>query len=220
MTDFTSEDDLNTFEGWLKYQAVDPATLTADDLKQWRLIFDENQKSKDPKMGLLKLKARPGEKLYAVAVRDGDNLWLVLWVRRNRKGEFFVMVPRTKKGWDPHTSYHSDGTFHIKSFDHKLSVQKRQPLTGDFRGTEHLGAYAGYGPKSVGAICESSAFSGVVEVPSGILGAKDGLIIVDLVEPDHEPITWPFKEIKHQIFKDDVPWIVIRVGTQQIPAAQ
>jgi hypothetical protein len=170
-------------------------------------------------MGLMKLKTRPGERLYAVAVREGGNLWLVLWVRRNAKGEFFVMVPRAKKDWDPHTSYHQDGTFHSKSFDHKLTVQKRQPLTGQFHGAEHLGAYSGYGPKTVGAICDPAAFSGFVEVPPGILGPKDGLIIVDLVEPDQEPISWPFKEIARQTFKDDVPWIVIRVGTQEAPVA-
>jgi hypothetical protein len=220
MSEFISEDDLTTFEGWLKYQAVDPATLTSDELKQWREAFEEGQKNKKgPKMGLLKIKARPGERLYAVAVRDDGNLWLVLWVRRNRKGEFFVMVPRAKSGWDPHNSYHLDGTFHVKSFGQKLEVQQRQPLTGDFHGKEHLGAYKGYGPKSVGAICDRSAFAGVVEVPSGILGPTHGSIVVDLVEPDHEPISWPFKEVVRETFKDDVPWIVIRVGTEISAAA-
>jgi len=217
VSDFISEDDLNTFEGWLKYQVVDPATLTPDELKQWREAFEEGQKNKDSKMGLMKLKARPDEKLYGVAVHDDGKLWLVLWVRRNRKGEFFVMVPRAKSGWDPHNSYHLDGTFHAKSFGHKLEVQQRQPLTGNFRDTEHLGAYGGYGPKTVGAICDPSAFAGVVKVPPGILGPKDGTIVVDLVEPDHEPRCWPFKEVVRQTFKDDVPWIVIRIGSE-IPA--
>ena len=36
---------------------------------------------------------------------------------------------------------------------------KRQPLTGKFHDKEHLGAYAGYGPKTVGAICDPSAFA-------------------------------------------------------------
>ena len=53
-----------------------------------------------------------------------------------------------------------------------------------FRGTESLGAIAGYGPKSVGAICDLTAFPGVVEIASGVLGPRDGQITVDLVEPD------------------------------------
>jgi hypothetical protein len=156
---------------------------------------------------------------YGVAVRDDGNLWLVLWIRRNSKGEFFVMVPRAKSEWDPHNSYHLDGTFHAKSFGHKLQVEQRQRLDGNFRGTEHLGAYGGYGPKTVGAICDPSAFAGVVEAPSGILGPSHGSIVVDLVEPNHEPISWPLKEIVRETFKDDVPWIVIRVGTH-IPVAE
>ena len=36
MGDFISEDNLLTFEGFLKYQAVDPAMLTPDELAMWR----------------------------------------------------------------------------------------------------------------------------------------------------------------------------------------
>ena len=218
MSEFISEDDLNTFEGWLKYQAVDPATLTPAELKQWGSWFDEGQSSKDPKMGLLKLKGRPGERLYGVAVREDGNLWLVLWVRRNRKGEFFVMVPRAKTGWDPHNSYHFDGTFHAKSFGHKLQVEQRQPLTGNFRGAEHLGAYGGYGPKTVGAVCDPKAFAGGFVLPPGILGPRDGMVVVDLVEPTHKPITWPGTLVRQMVFKDVVPWLVIRVITQSFLA--
>ena len=78
----------------------------------------------------------------------------------------------------------------------------------------------GYGPKSIGAICAPSAFSGVVEVPLGILGPNSSTIVVDVVEPYHEPISWPFTEVARGTFKDDVPWIVIRVGTQQMPTAE
>ena len=55
---------------------------------------------------------------------------------------------------------------HMKSSGHKSLSKKLQPLAGTFRGTEHLGAYAGHGPKSVGAICSAD----VVEVAPGILG--------------------------------------------------
>src|SRR5271170_2192648 len=41
---FISEDDLNSFERWLKYQAVDAATITPEQLKMWRGYFDEDRK--------------------------------------------------------------------------------------------------------------------------------------------------------------------------------
>ena len=153
MRDFISEDDLKTFEGWLKYQAVDPKT--PEELKEWRCLFEEAKEhaASSLKVGLMKLQQVPGEHRYAVAVNDGGNLWLMLWVRRSKKGEFFVMVPRGDKDWNPHTSYHLDGTLHMKSYGHKsLPPPKCQPLTGAFHGTEHLGMHYGYGPKGVGAI--------------------------------------------------------------------
>jgi hypothetical protein len=42
MVDFISEDDLLTFEGFLKYQAIDPAVLTPDELEVWRGMFEDS----------------------------------------------------------------------------------------------------------------------------------------------------------------------------------
>ena len=136
MNDFISEDDLLTFEGFLKYQAVDPATITADDLKMWLDIFDETieRRKTSPKVGLMKLQQIPGEQKYAVAIRDGSNLWLTMWVRCSWKGEIFIMYPRGDREADPHASYHRDGTFHQKSYGTAwVPGQKRQPLTAAFR---------------------------------------------------------------------------------------
>jgi hypothetical protein len=161
---------------------------------------------------MMKLRAVPGEYRYAVAVREGPNFWLTLWVRRSRKGEFFVIIPRADQDWDPHTSYHLDGALHGKSYDHKLDLPKRQPLTGTFPGTEHLGTYMGHGPKSVGAVCDSTAFSGVVEVAPGVLGPHQGSVIVDLVEPGCEPMSVPNTVVQLEVFHDTLPWIVIRIA--------
>ena len=57
-----------------------------------------------PKIGLMKLQPLPGEYRYAVALREGSDLWLTLWVRRSRKGEFFIMLPTSDRDRDPHTS--------------------------------------------------------------------------------------------------------------------
>jgi hypothetical protein len=48
MREFISEDDLNTFEGWLTYQAVDVAAATPDELATWRGLFDEATKRRLP----------------------------------------------------------------------------------------------------------------------------------------------------------------------------
>jgi hypothetical protein len=82
-----------------------------------------------------------------------------------------------------------------------------------FRGTENVGAYIGHGPKTVGALCDPVSFSGVLEIPTGVLGPRDGQVVVDLVEPGHEPLSWPFTEVARKTFKDALPWLVIRVGT-------
>lgn len=211
-----SEADLQTFEGWLKYQAVDAATTSPEELEGWRRTFEDMRErtATRPKVGLMKFQPLPGERRYAVAVQEGSDLWLTLWVRRSWKGEFFVMLPRGDRDWNPHTSYHLDGTLHMKSHDRKvLPPQKRQPLTGAFRGSEHLGGHFGHGPKSVGAICDPTAFSGVVKVAPGVLGPRHGGVTVDLVEPGHEPKEFPWTQIViRQVFRDILPWVVITVG--------
>ncbi len=217
MQEFISEDDLKTFDGWLRYQGVDAATAP-EELATWRYLFDEarTRSSASPKVGLMKLRPVPGEHRYAVAVREGFDLWLTLWVRRSPKGEFFIMVPRGDRDWDVHSSYHLDGTLHMKNHGRRvLPPMKRQPLTGPaFRGTENLGTFAGSGPKSVGAICTPTAFSGVVEIAPGILGPRDGQITVDLVEPDCQPAAFPWTKIaQREVFRDILPWVVITVGS-------
>jgi len=212
--DFISEDDLQTLEGWLKYQEVDAPTTAPEELKKWQRLFEEarERSAACPEVGLMKLQTVPGEHRYAVAIEDGSNLWLTLWVKRSRKGEFFVMVPRGDRDWDPHTSYHLDGTLHIKSYGVTVLTRKNQPLTGTFRGNEDLGFHAGHGPKGVGAICDPMAFTGVVKVAPGVLGPRHGVVKLDLVEPDHEPMEFPGKTVAEHSFRDILPWLVIRVG--------
>ena len=222
MQEFISEDDLHTFEGWLRYQAVDAATTPPRDLAMLRDVFDKGRERSlaSPKVGLMKLQPVPGEHRYAVAVREGSDLWLTLWVRRSRNGEFFVMVPRADRDWDVHASYHLDGTLHMKSHGRKvLPPQKHQPLTGAFRGTQNLGMFSGHGPKSVGSVCDPTAFSGVVEVAPSVLGPRDGVVIVDLLEPGlvelgcEEPIPFGAHIVRREVFHDTSPWIVIRIGS-------
>lgn len=156
------------------------------------------------------MKLKPGDYRYAVAIRDKSDLWLTLWVRRSPKGEFFVLYPRSDRHWQPHISYHHDGTLHIKSYDSKAPSKKLQPLTSSFQGTEHLGLFAGHG---TGIPCDPTRFSAVVEVAPGVLGPYEGMVSVDLVQPGIDPIN-PLssaKMIQREVFRDSDPWVVIRI---------
>ena len=216
---FISEEDLATFDGWMRYQRLgDPAGMPVEQLKSWREAFEDVRArvASTPKVGLMKLKKLlPGEFRYAVAFRESSNLWLTLWIRRNPKREWFVFIPRGESKWDAHTSYHKNGNLHLKSYGLTSFVLKRQPLTRHFQGTESLGIFGGHGPKSVGAVCDPNDFSGVVEVGRGVLGPKQGVVIVDLVEPGRDPVDQPrTKIITRQVFRDTVPSVVITLGHQ------
>jgi hypothetical protein len=213
-----TEDDLGTFDGYLGYQGIDPASLTPEQLDEWRAFYEDARahRKATPPVGLMKIRAVPGEHRYGVVVEDGQDLWLALWVRRSLKGEYFVVIPRAEKGWDPHTSYHLDGTLHSKSYGWKHPPEKRQPLTGPFRDTVNLGVFYGHGPKTVGATCDPAAFSGLVQVAPGVLGPRGAGVSIDLVEPGHEPIEQPWRVEERKTFVDSVPWIVITIGAMAI----
>jgi hypothetical protein len=107
-----------------------------------------------------------------------------------------------------------DGTRHIKSYGSKVLPSKSQLLTGTFRGTEQLGSFFGYGPKSVGAICNPADFSRVVEAAPGVLGPRNGGITVDLVEPGCDPPPFPWAKINlREEICDKPPWVVITIGS-------
>jgi hypothetical protein len=92
--EYISEDDLNTYEGWLKYQAFDLSALSDEEAAAVRKLFDEavSGRMTARKAGRMNLK-RPGESTYAIAIRDGADPSLALWIRRSAKSEYFIFHP-------------------------------------------------------------------------------------------------------------------------------
>jgi hypothetical protein len=210
---FISEDDVSTFEGWLRFQGIDLATLSLAEEAQVRDLFADGNRRRETMrcVGRMKLKAAAGEYRYAVAVREDSGLWLTLWVRRSPKGEFFVFQPRGDGDWNPHASLHADGTFHLKSWGRRTLPARTAQRPDSVRGCEPLGAYAGHGPKTVGAVCEPGDFTNIVEVPPGILGPRNGTVTVDLLEPGADPLRHPGALVLSQLFTDVAPHVLIRV---------
>ena len=164
--------------------------------------------------GRMKLRdLKPGEHRYAVAVREGSDLFMTLFIRRDPKGDVYVMIPRRRGSENPHASYHRDGTLHHKNYDRPMMPSDRQSLIdGGFKGCEHICMFGEHAPKVVGVTCDASKLTGIVEVPDEIL--SDGYFAVDLVEPGCENQVIDLCNPVHSrhVFKEAEPWLVIRAG--------
>lgn len=153
--------------------------------------------------------------IFAVAAREGGNLWLVLRIRRAQSG-FYVLVPHPDRKWDAHLSYHTSGRLHLKTHGRQpLPHRKVQPVTGQFRGSVHMGKFV---VSNVGVICEPAKFRCVIEVPIERLRSPDSFIAVDVVEPGAQPM--PAAELLGDIVQEAIitetnPNIVIRLGMQR-----
>ena len=85
------------------------------------------------------------ERMFAIAVRDGDDLFLWVRLRRAARNDIYYVLPTGReddaewKEWDPHGSWHQDGSLHHKSFNRKmLPAESRQKPNVEFKGTHNL----------------------------------------------------------------------------------
>src|SRR5215472_9803105 len=68
------------------------------------------------------------QRRFAVAFRDGSDLFLWLWIKRASKGDIYYFIPTGRTGrkwerWNPHRSHHASGQRHHKSFNHPFFVE-------------------------------------------------------------------------------------------------
>jgi len=168
----------------------------------------------------MQLSVRPGDHLYAIVVEDGG-LWLAVWVRRAARGDVYAIKPGDPRA--PHATYHVDGRRHMRGERNNVwrdgrlfgRDDRRQSLTDPsrpFRGVETLGSFYGFAPKTVGAQCDPSRFTGLLRLPPGILGPRNGGIAVDLVEPGNSPMGhYDGHVIRQEVFREVAPWLALTV---------
>ena len=153
--------------------------------------------------------------MYAVAIRDRDDLFLFLRIRRAPTGDAYVMFPRNDRdGWDPHASIHKDGRHHQKSFGHKFMVREGDPPGKNLKGTRNVVTTpnATNEPRAINVLCRLEDFSEVFEIPVTDLRPEKykTSIAVDLCEPGGQPTITPGARIVRQaVFNDAVPWILV-----------
>jgi hypothetical protein len=169
------------------------------------------------------------ERMFAVAVRDGDALFLWIRIRRAVDGDLYYVFPTGRqepewKKWNPHGSLHKDGRLHHKSFDRKLSLQKGQKPDSNFKDTVNwiTRGIASDEPRAFGVICGPAQFSEVMEVPVSILSPKkwETYVSVDLTEPHGSASinTSDGQILAQHTFEDSIPWILVSVVSKPLPS--
>lgn len=199
-----------TFDRWLRdVNQIDPDSLSEEIKVTLREKYRLGQARAEALRASTLSPGSTGGFSYAVAIEDGADLRVTLWIKRKLNGECVILQPRDDK-WDPHCTYHRDGRYHNKSFGVKSAVQRRQPIA-QFRGNEHLGTF--YGHSTAVPKCEPSDFHAVLTVQPGLL--DNGGVIVDLVEPGTSPPALhrePHQIYREEIYRDCSPWVVVAVA--------
>jgi len=167
---------------------------------------------------------------FAIAVRDDEGLWLVMSLRRDRKGNvhaFGSTGARAEKGYNSHVSHHASGWMHFKTFDKPLlPPEKRQKPDASFSGTEQVvttpiclqtlrGTRAFKRPcrveKYPGGVFEIAA-SEISPTPPGRTA-----VAIDLVSPGAPPLIYPLTAaLRRHIFTDAIPHISVTLWDQEM----
>jgi hypothetical protein len=160
---------------------------------------------------------------FAIAVRDGADLFTVLRIRRSPQGDVYVNWPRGDPKHNPHASYHASGQHHQKSFNHNFDRVYRQKPDQSFQGTQRVEGTPlnTTDPRQWNDPCNPPDHDDVFEIPLSELRPEKyrHTVTVDLVEPNHVADIVPEKAIVRQaVFKDAVPWIVATLFETWDPA--
>jgi hypothetical protein len=177
----------------------------------------------------------PNRRMYAVAIRDIDGLWLLerISCSMGLKGGVSVLPPRDDPRfaaeatwtpcltpWNPHVTYHRNGQLHFRSYSGKpieakpFLITQRQRLNASFHGIEPVFAL----PIQPGAAilhrtrCIAGRFDGVFEIPIEQFPEQEHhTLAVDLVEYGKStPYLGPWQHvIVQKSFQDLVPEISI-----------
>ena len=155
---------------------------------------------------------------YAVAVRDGADLWVFLSVERQPKGDVYIFWPSPNT---PHASYHRSGRAHMKSGDKTpdmstFIVRHRQPPTATFSGTEQIFTTPIWlgGARAMQHACRVASYrGGVCEIPAAEISPTQvncqTAVAVDLVAPGAPPSVPATTGIRRCVFTNTEPHLSV-----------
>ena len=168
------------------------------------------------------------ERMYAVAIQDGADLFLWIRLRRSADGDVYYTFPSGRAGrgwkkWNPHGSLHKDGRSHHKSYDKKFFAKAGQKPDFAFKGSENFVTrpIAADEPRAFGVHCNRKEFDEVMTIPVELLSPKkyDTQLVVDLTDANGSPSPNASmgKTVCQYKFNDAVPWILVTLSANSSP---
>ncbi len=150
--------------------------------------------------------------MYAAAIFDEKGLWLLARIKRSNSGIYFLMQ-RDTPDWDPHASYHTSGTSHVRSYEWTHFETKKQKPDATFRGVATVFSM-GISPGEEALYktpCDAGKFDDVFPIPRALfVSGEPYTLVADIIEPGQAAAPGPWKNIVAQkTYKDAVPWILI-----------
>ena len=157
---------------------------------------------------------RHQSRIYAVAVRDGNDLFLSCRIRRTVTGDVYVMIPRLAPDWNPHFSYHASGHYHVKNYSQPFHVSHWQRPDANLPSTRNMSimGIAASEPRLTNAPCRVEDYAQVFEISISELRPEmyRTFLSIDLTATDGQPIMYPgAKVLRQAMFDDYEPWIMV-----------
>ncbi len=207
------------FDEWLKRkQFPDAASIPPEQLALLRTSYEEeNQRAAKITRWTPTARRNPADTLYAVAVRDGADLWLLTWIRRapkKRGHDFVMMLPRPDRSIDAHATLHVGGRFNLWGHGFLHWTRQRQSPDANFKGHVQLTKtpISLSGARVVKALCEPSYFNDVFELTPSELAVNECAVAVDLVERGGAALVQPWSRIVTQrCHAGHVPEVLITI---------
>lgn len=165
---------------------------------------------------------------YAVGFSDKNGLVVAARVVRRPSGIYVLMKhqdslrrehgKREARAWNPHASYHADGTLHLKSYDERpFEALKRQPLDAAFTGSEEIFAQ-GIRPSdflNAADRAEQASFADCFDVAlASLKPAGFYELVYHLLAPNTsvESGSWRGTVVAQKSFSDAAPWIQVSLS--------
>ena len=157
---------------------------------------------------------RPQSRMYAVAVRDGPELFLVCRIRRTVTGDVYVLPPRPDPAWHLHVTYHACSHARANPDTPPYHVSHWHRSGTHSQGVRPMSAMGmtASGPRLTHAPCQVEDYADVFEIAVSDLRPDPGgtMLSVDLTAPSGQPSLAPGARVLRQaIFRDATPWIMI-----------